>query len=132
MRSNILYWGLFIKHPYSSSLQRPIEYQHITFGFKTNPPDDVDWEKLSNEPVDIIGYGNDGENEALEVRLSDTLEEIYQGAYPVHITLSLSEKGRAVNSKNLDFEPFDETLDNDNLEFGYMDYQNCYHPFVSE
>ena len=89
-------------------LSRTILHPHVTFVYR---PDTVP-EALFGLPVTVkaVGYGNDGENEGLLVEFSDLPEDLAPLAarIPVpHITLSVSETGKPVNSRYLSFRSID-------------------------
>ena len=77
---------------------------HITFEFG---PETVDESLFGTEiTVTVIGYGNNGENEGLKVTLTsdnDIINEMIKKIPVPHITLSVSENGKAVNTRYLDF-----------------------------
>lgn len=79
---------------------------HVTFAYR---PQEVD-QALFGIPVRIrvTGYGCDGHNEGLQVQLfpSDPVLQPLIDAIPVpHITISISEDGKAVNTRYLEFAP---------------------------
>lgn len=102
-----------------SADKRPILAPHITLAYKP-PQKDVPRELFGKQFVLVAdGYGYDGENEAIRAHLEpdtgaadfdkETFDKI-QGmldarGITTHVTLSISENGKAVNSKNLDFRP---------------------------
>lgn len=96
-----IYWGIFVEN-LGGELEKVIPNQHITFGFRTEYPEYVHGQ---NVEVTIVGYGNDGKNEAFLVELPNSIMDIYGGADRPHITLSVSESGKPVDSWKLDFQP---------------------------
>ena len=85
-------------------LARIIPSPHVTFQYQ---PEAVD-ETLFGQPVEItaVGYGNDGKNEGLLVRLTapSPAVQAMSEAIPVpHITISVSESGKPVNTGSLTF-----------------------------
>ena len=87
-------------------LFRTISAPHITFAYR---PEAVDT-ALFGIPVTVeaVGYGNDGENEALQVvfrELPGELKNLADHIAVPHITLSVSEQGQSVNSRYLPFLP---------------------------
>ena len=89
-------------------LKRTIERPHVTFEYK---PSSVDF-SLFGEKVSVTatGYGNDGENEGLFVTLetdNDSLKNLIKKIENPHITLSVSENGKPVNTKNLSSVPIE-------------------------
>ena len=56
--------------------------------------------------VTIVGYGNNGENEGLQVSLSSDnaiIDGMIRRIDRPHVTLAVSDSGQAVNTKFLDF-----------------------------
>lgn len=87
-------------------LSREILNPHVTFAYR---PEKVP-SALFGQTVTLraIGYGCDGENEALLVEFVNLLDCLkpYAGDIEIpHITLSISESAKAVNSRYLDFKP---------------------------
>ena len=87
-------------------LWRKITFPHITFAYM---PEFVD-EELFGEKilVRIIGYGNDGENEGVKVEVVSgipKLKEAFEQIEAPHITLSVSETGKPVNTRYLNYVP---------------------------
>ncbi len=85
-------------------LARVIAYPHVTFSYQ---PQQVD-ERLFGTPVQVTvtGYGCDGENEALQVRLccrEPALQQLIDAVGQPHITVSVSEGGQPVNSNRLQY-----------------------------
>ena len=73
-------------------------------------------EELLGEEVKIrvIGYANDGKNEALQVELEATnpeLQMICKAVVVPHITLSISRDSKHRFSKDLNFEPIDNSIE---------------------
>lgn len=105
--SNCVYWGIFFDNsdfPWHVH-EKPTKDKHVTFGYKVPCPMDLVGNEVS---VKVIGYGIDDDNEAYEVSIPDELADIYEGAMPAHITLSVSGNGLPVNSRNLPFWELDE------------------------
>ena len=109
---NVLYEAFFIQGILPSKLSKDIEFKHITTEFKPK----VSHEHLYGQEAKFIvtGYGNDNINEGYKVQLvsyeSDELRELYEAISVPHITLSTSSEGKAVNTKNLIFEPIDKVV----------------------
>lgn len=115
--SKVIYTGAFIdakelerqleKHGVNrQKLWREIRDTHATFQFR---PKEVD-ESLFGCPVDIrvIGYGVNAQNEGLLVEISCGNEKVQALCDQVevpHITLSVSEDGKPVNTRYVDFAP---------------------------
>ena len=66
--------------------------------------------------IALTGYGNDGENSGYSVQLPDEVKKYFlnideQGNLKVpHITTSLSDDGKAVNTANLNFEDLENPI----------------------
>lgn len=92
---------------FRKELEKEIEFPHITFKFA--PKDEDVAVSLFGESIKFIaiGYGNDGQNEGLLVKVQSEnpwlQEKIDQIAVP-HITLSTSATGKAFNTAKLDFQ----------------------------
>lgn len=89
------------RHP----LEKTIECPHVTFAYR---PETVDRDLFGTEiAITILGYGNDGENEGVLVRLdteNDRLQEMIKQIDVPHITIAISRDGKAVNTRNLRFQ----------------------------
>lgn len=115
MNSTYEYVGCFVdqeelleklKDVGTGHLDRVIKYTHVTFEYK---PETVD-ETLFGEElgIKIVGYGKNGENEGVRVELTTEnprLREMISEIEIPHITLSVSEKGKPVNTKYLSYSP---------------------------
>lgn len=98
-----------------TALEKEIEFPHVTFKYA---PKDIDVATSlfgSHIKVVAVGYGNNGENEGLLVKVFSDIpwlqEKIDKIPVP-HITLSTSATGEAKNTSNLDFreiEPIEMT-----------------------
>ena len=102
-RENISYIGIFTQH-IDGQLYRDIPNQHITLAFR---PNQEQFETLlpyigRDCSYKIIGYGNDGKNEGLQVVIEPGIP--YFGAEQQHITLSVAEDGKPVDTGFLQFE----------------------------
>ena len=116
-----IYWGLFLGDDYLGlqcpKLENVIVHRHVTFGFKVPCP-----EKLvgTTWTVKFTGrYGNDGKNEAYEVEIPEELVPYYENNAVPHLTVSVSEDGRPVDSANLEFEPIYEPFELE-MTIGYF------------
>lgn len=112
-----IYWGIFVPNM-GGRLDKVVIFQHITFGFKTEFPEELRGKLVDN--IQIIGYANDGTNEAFEVQIPEwMMKKYYSGASISHITLSTSWDGKPVDSCKLNFQPIVPF----NIEgmFGYFD-----------
>ena len=95
-----------VKKYRKNPLEQQIEIPHITFSYK---PDKVE-ESLFGTAVRvwITGYGNDGRNEGLKVKLEcedPVLQKMAEQIKIPHITLAVSKGEKAVNTSRLKFEP---------------------------
>lgn len=112
---NYEYVGCFFDYRELAELVTPIRKDalknnkltpHVTFEYK---PDTVLTELFGTAiTATIIGYGNNGENEGLKVVLSSDNEIINRMSRKIevpHITLAVSDVGKAVNTRYLDFAP---------------------------
>lgn len=106
-------------NPLKNEKQKP----HVTFKYK---PDTINTDLFGEEiSVNIIGYGNDGENEGLLVTLtseSKELTEMIQQIPVPHITLAVSDNGKAVNTRYLDFTAI-EPRKISGFYNGHIDYE---------
>ena len=96
-----IYWGLFLINSIDSCLTA-IANQHVTFGFKTEMPQDLDTSKIYN--IQVVGYACDGINEGYKVEIPAELEKFYTGNAIKHITVGVANGGKPVNTANLSFE----------------------------
>lgn len=99
----IIYWGLFLKNDMTGSLTRDVKHQHVTFAFKPHCIPSHLFGTQCN--VTVIGYANDGENEGYLVEIPNALKTFYENDAPPHITISISETGKPVNTGKLHFKP---------------------------
>lgn len=91
---------------------------HCTF--KYHPSDDEIFNDLVGKTftVYLVGYGNDGQNSGFELILPDELKKYYINCdgqdskvlTKPHITASLAEDAKAVNTKNLNFIPLENKV----------------------
>ena len=90
-------------------LDKVIENPHVTFTFK---PSSVNARMFGRSAVfRVIGYAEDGENQGIEVewaRLSREFLDEYNTIENPHITISISNNGKAVNTGKLKFEKINE------------------------
>ena len=115
MQSDYLYIGCFfdvdrlwaaVEPIAPRRLERPIRAPHVTFVYR---PEQVNTRLFGREvTVQVIGYGNDGRNEGLQVEVLTGDPELQTLArrIPVpHITLSVSHEGRPVDTARIAFSP---------------------------
>lgn len=118
----LIYWGIFVPNM-GGKLDRVVIFQHITFGFKTEFPEELQG-KLIND-VRVIGYANDGKNEAYSVQIPEWLmKKYYNGASVPHITLSTGRFCKPVDSCKLNFQPI--TPFSIEGMFGYFDEEGIH------
>lgn len=102
----IIYEGFFVIDSLESSLSKDIEYKHITTEFKPTITHEHLYGKETN--FMIVGYGNNQVNEGYLVKMTSCEDEELQSLYekiPVpHITLSVSETGKPVDTAKLTFK----------------------------
>ena len=80
------------------TLVKDITNKHVTLKYKPTVNDIKLYNNFLGTEAEcqIIGYGNDGANEGLFVELDNTVP--YMGADRPHITLSVAEGAKAVNT----------------------------------
>ena len=119
IREKTLYAGVFIeaddlfsKAP--ATLEKRIKTPHVTTSFRPTS-DQLHLDQLgSGARIIAIGYGNDGKNEGLLVKIEADDPEIQAACDQLdkpHITLSTSADGLAKNTVNLDFQPLEEPIE---------------------
>lgn len=99
-------------------LEREINELHCTF--KYHPSENEIFDDIVGKDFEVylIGYGNDGNNSGFEIKLPKQLKKYYinfdytnpEVLSTPHITTSLSNGAKAVNTKNLKFEPLPEPI----------------------
>ena len=116
----------FLKGYTRQKLDREIVNPHVTFLYRpTDVPANLFGQKVT---INVIGYCCNGENEALLaefVNLPKSLKAYTKNIAIPHITLSIAESAKSVNSYKLDFTPITPfTLDG---IFGGMDEAGTVH-----
>ena len=96
-----IYWGVFLERDMPCALPTQVRNQHVTFGFRAEPPAGIPWGEEVN--VEIVGYGNDGQNEGYLVVLTSEQLSVYDGAPYAHITIGLNG-GKPKDTWKLHFE----------------------------
>lgn len=105
-----MYYQLKLKKDFNDvALSRKVENQHVTLAYK---PSSMIQEILNSYigiefPIEVIGYARSTTNESYMASIPKEVP-YFNKAIP-HITISVSEDGYPVNSKNLVFneiEPF--------------------------
>ena len=115
----ILYEGIFFDDKNSNiirsldinKLNNKINNLHLTFKF--TPKEDELFNELLRKKytIEIIGYGNDGNNAGVQVKLPDELIEYYiNNDYTPHITTSISDNSKAINTHKLKFIKLDKPI----------------------
>jgi hypothetical protein len=103
----IIYEGFFVLDNLKSSLEKDIIDKHITTQFRP----EITHEHLYGKKASfqIIGYGNNGINEGFLVNMisyeDKELKTLFDKIPIPHITLSISNTGRAVDTSKLEFKP---------------------------
>lgn len=96
----------FAKYVGEETLSNIIKNPHVTFTFR---PSSVDTSLLGKQVCfNVTGYACDGKNQGLSVEVSlihAGLSSEYQTIKHPHITISVSEDGRPVDTGKLDFKP---------------------------
>lgn len=119
IRQRTVFAGLFINPEdlYSkrqATLERIVKHPHVTMAFKPNSNQLHLAQIGSSAKVYAVGYGNDGENEGLLVKVEADDPEIQEACDMLgapHITLSTSKKGQAKNTAFLKFSPLEEPIE---------------------
>ena len=96
-----IYTGIFLDNDdiyshFPSKLSVQVGHPHVTLVYRGGV--ESAHEEFLGEMVKVrvVGYGNDGKNEGLFVALDNTIP--YMGADRPHITLSIAEGAKAVNT----------------------------------
>ena len=116
----IIYEGFFINSKMLGSLSKDIENKHVTTEFRPK----VTHEELYGSKVilHVSKYGNNGENEGLYVDNietdNDTLRSLFDNVAVHHITLSVSDSGKPVNSSKINFDKSWNGIDTIEATFG--------------
>lgn len=103
----IIYEGFFVnpKIDLISTLDKDIEFKHITTEFKPAKTHEYLYGKTAR--FAIVGYGNDYTNEGVKVNLvsceDNELVDLFDSIFIPHITLSVSNDGKPVNTSKIDF-----------------------------
>ena len=127
----VVYAGIFLNPDdvygkFPPQLAHKIRDPHITTAYRPSAEKILLDALGSGAKIIAVGYGNDGNNEGLlaEVitedpalqKVLDEREEMTDDAgevkpVPIHITLSISEAAKAVNTRNLNFQPLDTPVE---------------------
>ena len=127
-KDQIIYTGLFVDpqkiyEMFPPKLDHKIRDPHVTAAFR---PDDtkVLLDSLEDDAkINIIAYGNDGKNEGLlvDVEADEAIKNILDNVIepdkngelkhvPTHITLSIADGAKAVDTRNLDFQKLEQPV----------------------
>lgn len=87
-------------------LMRDVDLRHTTLQFSAKEAlETIPQEMLGKAiPVEVIGYGCDGKNSGFLVCIPESL---HAQSGIAHITMSLGEKGKAVDTAHLEFKPIE-------------------------
>lgn len=121
VKEKTFYTGLFVDRDelYSKApahLENTVENPHVTINFAPNEmqlhPDELG----SKARIMAVGYGNNGKNEGLLVRVESD-DPVIQAAIDAvevpHITLSYSNDSHAMYTAGLEFSPLEEPFEID-------------------
>jgi len=134
----ILYLGLFVEkedllkklkeegNPEWKRLSKTIEEPHVTIYYK--PADDISFSLFGKEvEVEVYGYGNNGKNEGLFVRMPEEdgawakiKQYVDRDDRKFHITVSHSEESTPKETENIEFEEISKPF-RIRMKFGGMD-----------
>lgn len=108
-------------------LPKKPKYMHCTFKFNPTDKEIEDFSKaLLGKKVNlkVIGYGSNGKNSGFEIALEPEQEAVYTNSHTVnekgipeiertvpHITVSMSEDAKAVDTGFLNFKPIKEPFE---------------------
>lgn len=91
-------------------LAKAIACPHVTLGYM--PEDAHEGQFGETVTLRVVGYGNDGQNEGVKVELLDASNEalahLGESVACPHVTLSVANGARPVNTRYLDFSPVPE------------------------
>lgn len=118
-KEEVFYAGIFVDREelyskFPPHLEKTVENPHITTNFA---PDETQLhlEELGEEvKITIIGYGNDGKNEGLLVKLESSNPVIQKAIDDIkvpHITLSCSKDSHPMYTSQLVFTPLESPID---------------------
>lgn len=112
-KKKVVYKGFFLDADSSTridyfesdrKLEKDISDKHVTFEvYPSIPfPDELLGKSYT---LEVVGYGNDGENSGFEVLLPEELYPYYQNPKRPHLTTSVSLTGEPKNTAYLHFKP---------------------------
>lgn len=117
----ILYTGLFVDSRElhekiknisgAGRLEQTVPNPHVTLTYYREQPETLAYNLIGKiYDIEIIGYACDGKNEGVKVRLikpTKDLEATIEEDRTLHITISLADGARAVDTGKLNFEKID-------------------------
>lgn len=112
-KGRAFYTGIFVDREelynnFPAQLKNPVENPHVTINFAPNETQ-LHLEELGSDArVFAIGYGNDGKNEGLLVKVetdNPVLEKAIKNIEVPHITLSCSDGSHPMYTSRLEFSP---------------------------
>ncbi len=115
LKTEVTFSGLFVDREglygtIEPKLEKSIEHPHVTVNFKPEI-EQLHLDQLgSSVTITAIGYGNDGKNEGLLVRIESDDPVVQSACDEIevpHITLSISRGAHAKDTANLTFAPLD-------------------------
>lgn len=88
-------------------LEKVVPNSHVTFVFKPEEffPDCIMGKTYR---LKVVGIGYSENNQGLLIEIPTELNEYYKGSDKPHITVALSEEGKAVDTGSLEFRTIDE------------------------
>lgn len=98
------YQGAFLNNNLQGKLHRVIANQHVTMITPQQTyllPDELLGQEFN---LVVDGYANDGQNEGYRVQLPSELQSHYLSHAIPHITLSVAEGAKPMNTARLQFE----------------------------
>lgn len=99
---------------------------HVTFKYMPTEEEIENFSKIVGKVINlkVIGYGSNGKNSGFEVELPKEIEQLYTNSHVVyenglpqikrttpHITVSLNEGAKAVDTGKLDFKPLERPFE---------------------
>ena len=119
MSANVIYTGIFFDKKnqeqlfakFPPKLFRAIGEPHVTLSFKPDKAASHSDLWGTKATVTVIGYGKNEDNEGVLVKVQTENEQLQASFDEIkvpHITLSVSENGKPVNTAYLNFKPCEE------------------------
>lgn len=99
----VVYEGFFFKN-LGGMLKSVVEHQHMTTQFMPTFYHTIMYGKKAK--FKVVGYANDGKNEGLKIVMiegDEKMRALYGLAPNPHITLSVSEEGKPIDTGDLNF-----------------------------